>query len=185
MSHAGEVRSIGNGKYVPVTDNPDNRDNPDDRHGDPELQRHTSSPAVTGVTEVTEAGAADAGAPSSFVETVAKLQDAVAAVQRAETVAVDLETTGLNPRTDRARLISLTTPEGTWLVDCFAVDPEPLFPVLSEKRLVFHNASFDLGFLYQMGFELAEEGEVLDTMLVSQLLEDTEAVGTDEHGRAA
>lgn len=60
-----------------------------------------------------------------------------------------------------------------------------MFPVLSEKRLVFHNASFDLGFLYRRRFELAEEGVVLDTLLGSQLLEDTEAVGTDEHGRAA
>ena len=42
-------------------------------------------------------------------------------------VGIDLETTGLNPRTDRVRLISLSTAEGSWLIDCFKVDPHPLF----------------------------------------------------------
>lgn len=49
-------------------------------------------------------------------------------IREADLIALDLETTGLNPRTDRARLISISTSEGTWLVDCFAVDPSPSFP---------------------------------------------------------
>jgi ribonuclease D len=84
---------------------------------------------------------------------------------------LDLETTGLDPRRDRIRLLTLATERGTWLVDCFEVDLRPLFPVLAEKELVIHNARFDLGFLAQMGFELGEGGKVLDTMLLSQLLE--------------
>jgi DNA polymerase III epsilon subunit-like protein len=52
------------------------------------------------------------------------------------------------------------------------VDPRPLFEVLAQKRLVIHNALFDLGFLLEMGFELGEGGEVIDTMLMSQILED-------------
>jgi hypothetical protein len=35
-------------------------------------------------------------------------------------------------------------------------------------------ALFDLGFLAEMGFELGEAGRVLDTMLISQVLEDKE-----------
>ena len=58
-------------------------------------------------------------------------------------VGIDLETTGLNPRTDRVRLISLSTAEGSWLIDCFEVDPHPLFEVLGQK-LVMHNGQFDL-----------------------------------------
>ena len=65
--------------------------------------------------------------------------------------------------------------KGTWLVDCFEVDPRPLFEVLAEKALVIHNALFDLGFLFEMGFELGEGGEVIDTMLMSQILEDKES----------
>ena len=77
------------------------------------------------------------------------------------------------------RLLTLATEGGTWVVDCFKVDPDPLFPVLTQKKLLIHNALFDLGFLSEMGFEMGEGGEVVDTMLISQLLgveqtEDTE-----------
>lgn len=89
-------------------------------------------------------------------------------------VGVDLETMGLNPRTDKPRLISLSTTAGSWLIDCSEVDPHPLFSVLSRKTLVMHNAQFDLGFMFAMDFELGEGGGVLDTMLMSQILEDKE-----------
>ena len=99
---------------------------------------------------------------------VAELMTYLGAATR---VALDLETTGLDPRRDRIRLLTLTTEQGSWLLDCFEVDPRPLFPILTEKELVIHNALFDLGFLFQMGFEPGENGRVLDTMLMSQLLE--------------
>ena len=86
-------------------------------------------------------------------------------------VALDLETTGLDPRQDKVRLLTLATEQDTWIVDCFEVDPRPLFPILAEKKLIIHNALFDLGMLSEMGFELGENGEVIDTMLMSQLLE--------------
>jgi DNA polymerase III epsilon subunit-like protein len=60
------------------------------------------------------------------------------------------------------------------MVDCFEADPRPLFPVLADKQLIVHNALFDVGFLTEMGFELEEAGRVLDTMLMSQVLEDKE-----------
>jgi ribonuclease D len=94
-----------------------------------------------------------------------------ASLEAATRVALDLETTGLDPRKDRIRLLTLATGRGVWLVDVFEVDPRPLFPVLAEKELLIHNALVDLGFLYQMGFELGENGRMLDTMLLSQLLE--------------
>ena len=92
-------------------------------------------------------------------------------LREANRVALDLETTGLDPRKDRVRLLSLATEGGTWLIDCFEVDPSPLFPILSEKELVIHNAFFDLGFLVQMGFELGKNGKIFDTMVSSQLSE--------------
>ena len=52
------------------------------------------------------------------------------------------------------------------------MDPCPLFKVLAKKTLVIHNAFFDLGFLFEMGFELGGGGKVIDTMLMSQVLED-------------
>jgi hypothetical protein len=88
----------------------------------------------------------------------------------AERVALDLETTGLNPREDQVRIISLTTAQGTWLIDCIEVDPRPLFPVLANKTLIMHHGLFDLTFLTAMGFEFGEGSRVGDTMLMSQLL---------------
>ncbi len=114
-----------------------------------------------------------------LVETSEGLRSVMAKIREADLVAVDLETTGLNPRKDKIRLISISTSEDTWLVDCFAVDPSPLFSVLAEKRLAFHNAAFDLGFLGSMGFE-PKEGKVIDTMLMSQVTENQETAKNKE-----
>ena len=105
-----------------------------------------------------------------LVDTPSGLEALLLELREADTVALDLETTGLDPREDRVRLLSLATERGAWVVDCFGVDPRPLLPVLANKKLVIHNALFDLGFLSEMGFEPGEGFEVLDTMLVSQLL---------------
>jgi hypothetical protein len=111
---------------------------------------------------------------AQLVRTEAGLQTLAEALQGAERVALDLETTGLDPREDQVRIISLTITQGTWLVDCREVDPRPLFPVLADRTLVMHNALFDVGFLAEMGFEQGKDGKVLDTMLTSQVLEDKE-----------
>jgi DNA polymerase-1 len=96
------------------------------------------------------------------------------ALDESDVIGLDLETTGLTPRQDRIRLLSLATERGTYLVDCFTVDPRPLFDLLSERTLILHNAAFDLGFLAALGFA---PGPVRDTMLLSRLLYGT------RHGR--
>jgi DNA polymerase-1 len=89
-------------------------------------------------------------------------------------VAVDIETTGLNPNTDRPRLLSLAFPDGTVaVIDLFAFpDPttalEVLRPRLEQVELVGHNLAFDLAFLGRLGLRLARPP--FDTMLASQLL---------------
>ncbi len=188
MGNDGDVRNIGGGKYV-ATDNPDNPDNRDESSTSPggsstpspsdDIHRRNedpSRPAVTPVTEVTGSGGRSVVGPPLLVSTEDELCSVTEGIKSAEIVGVDIETTGLNPRTDRVRLISLSTPEGSWLVDCFGVDPRPLFDELARKKLVMHNGQFDLGFLAAMGFDIGDEGEVIDTMLTSQLLEYKEAV---------
>jgi DNA polymerase-1 len=101
-----------------------------------------------------------------------------AALEETALVGLDLETTGLSPRTDRVRLLSLaldTIDGGTfaYLIDCFATDPAPLWEALADKELVTHNAAFDLAFLARRGFI---PGKVNDTMLLAQVL----TVGTGE-----
>ncbi|MDQ3495941.1 MAG: hypothetical protein M3514_00215, partial [Actinomycetota bacterium] len=107
-----------------------------------------------------------------LVSTREDLNELIRGLREVDTVAVDLETVGLNPATLKVRIISVTTEEGTWLVDCFAVDPSPLLPALTGKTLIFHNAPFDLTILVLMGLDLGRVGEVIDTLVMSRLVEN-------------
>jgi hypothetical protein len=193
MDNDGDLRNVG-GKYT-VTDNLGNHDNRDGESPDDETShessassaessnKDTSNSKVNEVIEVTDRGAVtDDGSIPPLLTSPLELESIAEEIRVAEIVGVDLETTGLNPRSDRVRLISLATAASVYLVDCFEVDPGPLFPVLAQKKLVFHNAAFDLGFLFKMGFELGEGGEVIDTMLMSQVLEGTH---TEQHKEAS
>jgi hypothetical protein len=46
---------------------------------------------------------------------------------------IDIETTGLHPRTSRIRLLQVSDGEQTFVIDCFKVDPKPLLEALVEK----------------------------------------------------
>src|SRR5215211_8301947 len=189
MGNDGDLRSVGGGKYVPVTDNLDNRDNHDqlsplsEDDSAPSIRDNVRSnegsvtpEAVIPVTEVTVTeGVPDDREPPSLITTEHELRSVTDEIRSAEVIGIDLETTGLNPRTDRVRLISLSIAEGSWLIDCFKVDPHPLFSVLSRKKLLMHNGQFDLGFMSAMGFEIEEGTEILDTLLLSRILEDKES----------
>jgi DNA polymerase-1 len=110
--------------------------------------------------------------PHRLVQDQSGLDMTAAALAQVTLVGLDLETTGLNPRTDRIRLLSLacaTADGGTScsLIDCSVVDPRPLLPLLAAKELVIHHGLFDLGFLTRLGFV---PGLVRDTLLLAQLL---------------
>jgi DNA polymerase I-like protein with 3'-5' exonuclease and polymerase domains len=136
----------------------------------------TSDPdGPNGQAPARPAGAcADSAVSSAYllVTDAAGLDVVAAALGDVDLVGLDTETTGLDPRRDRVRLLSLAvdTIDGgtfTYLIDCQKVAPRPLFDLLAEKELVGHNLAFDLGFLAALGFE---PGAVHDTMLLSQLL---------------
>lgn len=93
-------------------------------------------------------------------------------------LAVDLETTGLDPRTCRIRLLSIGDGKRTLVLDCFAHDLKPLLPLLTGKVLVAHNATFDLAFLWHAG--LKDLPETICTYLLGQLL--TAGEGGGNHG---
>jgi hypothetical protein len=104
------------------------------------------------------------------------LIEVCSAVEDSALVGLDTETTGLDPHSDRVRLLSLavTTSEGgtvTYLLDLFALagaDLAPLWEALSGAELVAHNAAFDLRFLGRLGF--TARGPVHDVMILSRLL---------------
>jgi 3'-5' exonuclease len=103
----------------------------------------------------------------TLVTTQAHLSGVVADLGHADVLSLDLQTSGLNPRKDSIRLLSLATKDVAYIVDCQSVDPAELFSALTEATVVAHNALFDLGFLSSLGFK---PGKVADTMILSQLL---------------
>ncbi|MFO0881141.1 MAG: DNA polymerase [Gemmataceae bacterium] len=98
------------------------------------------------------------------------------ALDETDLIGIDLETTGLDPRRDRIRLLSLAldTVDNTqvaYLLDLDKLGTDAvgeLLQRLGEKNLILHNAAFDLAFLAQLGF--VPRGKVRDTLLLSQLL---------------
>jgi ribonuclease D len=115
----------------------------------------------------------------------AGLEDLAQDLGMLRAVALDTETTGLNWRTDRLRVVSLTIPGSSrvWVVDTQAVDPRLLASVLKGRIVVGHNLKFDLLVLRQAGVAVEPAGYV-DTFLAEKLLtagtEDWHACGLAE-----
>jgi DNA polymerase-1 len=104
-----------------------------------------------------------------LIRDASELPTVIAALDSAGQVAVDTETTGLNPRKERVRLLTLGI-EGRvpFILDCFALNPSPVFKALARKPIILHNAAFDLAFLAAL--EFTPSGPVRDTLILSQLL---------------
>jgi DNA polymerase I len=94
---------------------------------------------------------------------------AVRAVENASVVALDLETTGLNPRRDRIRLVQISDGEKIFVIDLFRRDGRPLFEALARDDLVVlaHGGDFEWRFVYHH-FGIALDNMV-DTMLMARL----------------
>jgi DNA polymerase-1 len=98
----------------------------------------------------------------------ADLPAVLQAVDESARVGLDIETVGLGPRRGRARLLQLATDRGVWVLDLFALgDVSPLWGPLAEAEVVVHNATFDLAFLWRLGFR---PGRVCDLLVLSRLL---------------
>src|SRR5262249_43953147 len=107
--------------------------------------------------------------PFTFCTTRADLEMVVAVVSCLPgPVALDQETTGLNPRQHKIRLIQLAVGPYVFILDLGTLgEVGRLWPALAARELVLFNAGFDLGFLWQLGFR---PGKVCDLMLLSRLL---------------
>lgn len=114
--------------------------------------------------------------PVSVVRTAgefeALLPDILKDVEAAPVVGIDCETTGLDPHTDRLRLIQIATPTRVTIVDCDAVDPTLLRPIFQTATVfALHNAKFDLRFLLASGLPLPDGTRLFDTMIADQVLQ--------------
>lgn len=93
-------------------------------------------------------------------------------------VAFDLETTGLDSRRNRIRLLSVSDGNRSLVLDAFEHDIRQVLPYLRDKILIAHNAAFDLGFLWEAG--LTDLPETICTVLLALLV--TAGEGEGSHG---
>jgi DNA polymerase I-like protein with 3'-5' exonuclease and polymerase domains len=88
-----------------------------------------------------------------------------------ETISIDTETTGLDSKTDEIFCIQIGTGSNNYLIDLQIHKENTLLlsqvmPYILEKELIFHNAAFDLGFLFKKNYF---PKKVRDTMLASMI----------------
>lgn len=94
-------------------------------------------------------------------------------IRDAPFIALDTETSGLDPHTDTLLLIQFGTAEHQCLVDAQSVDAPALAPIFDSARpVVMHNASFDVKMLWhRYGDRLGlSEAAIVDTLSAEQLL---------------
>ena len=85
-------------------------------------------------------------------------------------IGLDIETTGLDPILDKIRLVQISTPLNTYVIDMYHVPISVLNPVLTGGPIkVIHNAKFDEGFLYAAPDGVMAE-PIFDTMITDQVL---------------
>jgi len=85
------------------------------------------------------------------------------------TLALDTETTGLTPRNYDIFCVQIGTKKDNYIIHMYDENYvfSDLAPYLDDKILIFHNALFDLGFMYKYGYF---PRDVRDTMLASKIL---------------
>ncbi|MGG6295750.1 bifunctional 3'-5' exonuclease/DNA polymerase [Leptolyngbya sp. AN02str] len=116
-----------------------------------------------------------------FVEDGQRLAEVLKPFQTCQVIAVDTETTGLDPLKDRIRLVQIAAAnQPIIIIDLFKVAKETLTPLCDLLQgtpiKVLQNAKFDLKFLQQAGLPIA--GKLFDTMIAAQLLD----AGVRSHG---
>jgi len=109
-----------------------------------------------------------------YIHDAQALAQALAPMRDAPVLGIDTETTGLDPLTDQVRLLQLAmSGQPVTIIDLWRIPKDArdsLRQVLTAPALkLFHNAKFDLQFLYHVGLRV--QGPFFDTMLASQLLD--------------
>src|SRR5680860_40183 len=98
---------------------------------------------------------AEAAGGVRFARSAADVTEWLSAIGNPAFVAVDTETAGWDPQTDRLVLVQVHAgpAHSTLVVDPAAVSPAVLAPLFGDGRVakVFHNGAFDVRFLSAAG----------------------------------
>lgn len=95
------------------------------------------------------------------------IEAALTYFSKAESIAVDTETTGFQPHGDRILLIQLGDATNQWVIEGTDNNLNKLKDLLLTKELLLQNAKFDLRFLYKQGIF---PSKIYDTYLAESIL---------------
>jgi len=96
------------------------------------------------------------------------LEDALAMVKASNPIALDLETTSLDPREGRIRLVQVSNGDRAYVIDCNTKDVTQIVQALASKTVIAHGADFEWRWLYHH-YGVALE-HVRDTLLMARVL---------------
>jgi len=108
-----------------------------------------------------------------FIQDSERFEQAIVPFLSTKRLAIDCETTGIDPHTDRVRLVQIAAlNHPPVVIDLFSIpvaECKPLQQLLSSSILkIAHNLKFDWQFLTQAGFQFS--GPFFDTQLAYQVL---------------
>jgi DNA polymerase-1 len=127
-------------------------------------------PRPNGITDFHDEAIITMDCDYEFVSNAAALRDAVNVLAQSSTLAVDTETGGLDPFHDELLMLQVATPDRVFVMDCRAVDINPLRPLLEDAKTlkVLQNGKFDYRFLkHHYGIS---PKNIFDVMLAERLL---------------
>lgn len=109
------------------------------------------------------------------------LSGVISDIEKSDTLAVDLETTGLNPHDSRILLCQIGTGPTQWVIDVQKLPIEPLLPYLTSYKWLklFHNEKFEQKFFqYYYKTRILNTWDVYSAELV--LYPDSKSAGLDD-----
>jgi len=119
-----------------------------------------------------------------YIQSLEELDRNISDFYDSPVVAVDTETTGLDPHKAHLRLIQLSNQKETLVIDLFKANKlgvaEKIKPILqsTEQVKIFQNAKFDLKFFkYELEIDVER---IFDTMLASQIISNTSFITKGE-----
>lgn len=105
-----------------------------------------------------------------FFQTEEDAKKVIGILRLEKVLAVDTETSGLDPWTNNLLLLQIATPDKCYILNCVKVNPGVWNPILNDSSIlkILQNVSFDYKFLKRhAGVDIRN---VFDTMLAEQIL---------------
>ncbi len=105
-----------------------------------------------------------------LISNAAAMRDAMSVIARSSTLAVDTETSGLDPFHDELLTLQVAIPGKVFVMDCRAVDINPVRSLLEDAKTlkVLQNGKFDYRFLRRR--HDISVGGIFDVMLAERVL---------------